>query len=133
MHAHGIDVFHVADRDTVSGAVAHHLVLDFLPAGDAALHQNLAHAGKTQAVCQNLLQLHLVMGDTAAASAQRIGGTQHHRIADFGSEGNAVLDVRHHQGGRAGLSDLFHGVLEFLSILRLADGLRGGSKKLYVM
>ena len=123
MHAHGIDVFHVADRDAVSGAVAHHLIFDFLPAGDAALHQNLTHTGETQAVCQNLLQLHLVMGDTAAASSQRIGGTQHHRIADFGSEGHAVLDGRHHQGGRAGLSDFFHGILEFLSVLRLTDGL----------
>ena len=83
MHAHGIDVFHVADRDAVSRAVAHHLILDLLPAGDAALHQHLAHTGEAQAVCQDLLQLHLVMGDAAAASAQRIGGSQHHRIADL--------------------------------------------------
>ena len=83
VHAHRIDVFHIADCDAVSRTVAHHLILDLLPAGDAALHQHLSHTGKAQAVCQNLLQLHLVMGDTAAASAQRIGGTQHHRIADL--------------------------------------------------
>ena len=43
VHAHGIDIFHITNRDHVTGAVPHHLILDFLPAGNAALHQNLSH------------------------------------------------------------------------------------------
>ncbi len=36
--ANRIDVFHVADGDAVACTVSHYFVLDFLPAGDAALH-----------------------------------------------------------------------------------------------
>ena len=32
MHAHRVDVLHIADGDAVVGGVSHHLVLDFLPA-----------------------------------------------------------------------------------------------------
>ena len=45
VYAYRVDVLHVADSDHVSGTVTHYLILDLLPAGDAALHQNLAYAG----------------------------------------------------------------------------------------
>ena len=41
VHAHRVEVLHVADRDAVVGAVAHHLVLDLFPAEQAALDQHL--------------------------------------------------------------------------------------------
>ena len=39
--AHRVDILHVADGDAVVGAVAHHLVLDLLPADKGAFEENL--------------------------------------------------------------------------------------------
>ncbi len=129
MHTHRIDIFHITYGDTVAGAVPHHLILDFLPSRNAAFHQNLSHPGETQAICQNLLQLDLVMGDTAAGATQRIGRAQHHRISDLMRKRHAVLDILHHQRRRAGFPDLLHRLLEFQTVLRLADRLRRGAQQ----
>ena len=42
--AHRVEVLHVADGDAVVAPVAHHLVLDLLPAAQALLDQHLGHA-----------------------------------------------------------------------------------------
>ncbi len=131
MYAHRVDILHVTDGDTVARAVPHNLVLDLLPARDAALHQHLPHPGQPQAVLQYFLQLHLVVGDAAAGTAQRIGGAQHHRIADGIGKINAVLYRLHHQGGGAGLPDALHQILELLPPLRVTDRGGGGAQQLY--
>ena len=43
--AHRVDVLHVADGDAVVGGVAHHLVLDLLPADKGAFEEHLAYGG----------------------------------------------------------------------------------------
>ena len=133
VHADRIDILHVTYRDAVACAVAHHLILDLFPACDAALHQHFPHTGKTQTVCQDLLQFCLIVGDTAAASAQRIRGTQHDRIADLVGECHTILNIGNDQGCRARLSDLFHRILKFLTILCLLDRGSRSSEELHAM
>ena len=133
MHTHGIDVFHVTYSDTVACAVAHHLILDLLPACNTALHKNLSHTGKAKTVFQNGFQLHLIVGDTAAGTSQCISGTKHHRITDGIGKRDTVLNAFHHLGSRTGLTDLFHGVLKFLTVLSLFDGSCRCSQKLYIV
>ena len=41
MYAERVEVLHVADSDAVVEAVAHHLILHFLPSSEALLHQHL--------------------------------------------------------------------------------------------
>ena len=53
MHADGIEVFHAADRDDVPVLIPHALELDLLPAGNAALHEDLRNRRKPQAVARN--------------------------------------------------------------------------------
>ena len=43
VHAHRVDIFHVTDGDAGAVSVPHDLILDLLPAGDAALHEHLSH------------------------------------------------------------------------------------------
>ena len=43
MYAHRVEVFHIADGDAVALGIAHYLIFNFLPARDAALHQDLPH------------------------------------------------------------------------------------------
>ena len=50
MHTDRIEIFHVTYRDTVSCAVTHYLVFDFLPACDAALYEHLSHTAQTQTI-----------------------------------------------------------------------------------
>ena len=69
MHADGIDIFHVADGDTVSRGITHHLVFYLLPAGYAPFDQNLMHARKPKTVRKYLSKLILIVRYAPAASA----------------------------------------------------------------
>ena len=82
VHAHGVDVLHVADGDGRVVAVADHLVLDLLVSLDALLHEHLMHGREEERVAHDLAELRLVVGEAAARAAQREGRTQHYGIAD---------------------------------------------------
>ena len=71
--AYRVYILHIADRDTVAAAVTHHLILNFFPSRDAALHQNLPHAGETESILQDLHKLNPVVRDPPAAAAKRVG------------------------------------------------------------
>ena len=133
VHADRIQVFHVADGDAVSCSVAHHFVLDFLPAGDAALHQNLPHSRKTETVLKNLAELCRIMCNTAAGAAQRVGRTQNNREADLFCEFYTVFHVLNDIGGCDRLADLLHGFLEHLAVLCLFNGQSRCSEELYAV
>ena len=133
MHTHRIDVFHVADGNTVARGITHNLVLNLLPAGNAALHQHLVDTAQTQAVGQDIHQFLLVVGDSAAASPKGKGRTQHNRVADGVGKLDTILHVVYHSGRGAGLADLLHGILERLAVLRLEDRLGGGSDQFHAM
>ena len=117
-----VEVFHIADGDAVAVPVAHHLVFDFLPAGDAALDQHLPHAAAVQPHRRNCPKLFLAVRDAAAAAAQRIGGAHHHGVADPLRDLQAVLYGPGRLAFRAGLMDAGHSLFEQLPVLGHADG-----------
>ena len=130
MHTYRVNVLHGAHRHYVAQAVPHDLKLDFLPPGNAALHQNLGNGRQAQAVFGNLLQFRAVLADTAAAAAQGVCRAHNDRIADFLRKGQRVGDILHHLAGDTGLADGFHGFLEFQPVLRLLDGFTGSAQEL---
>ena len=117
MDTHRINIFHITDSNHVSRTVAHYFILYFLPSGNTALHQNLAHAGKPQAVFQNFRALFRIFCDSAAGTAQGIGRPEHHRIADLRGYSQAVRNAFHNLGGSHRLSDFFHGFLKHFPVL----------------
>ena len=125
MNADGIDIFHVADRDAVSGRVPDDLVLDFLPTGDTALHKDFVHSRKPEAVLENLPELVFIVGNAAAGAAQGIGGTENHRVANLVRKLYAGFHVVNDFRRSDGFSDYLHRILEGLAVLRLLDGLGG--------
>ena len=133
MNAYRVDILHIADSNTVACTVPHYLILDFLPSGDAALYKHLAHSGKTKAVFQNLSQLIFVVGDTAAASSKSISRTEDHRITYGLCKGKSILHRSDYLGSRNRFADFFHGIFEFLTVLRLTDGLRSRTDQTYMM
>src|SRR5213078_578815 len=80
--AHGVDVLHVAYRDAVVAGVAHHLVLDLLPALETLLDQYLGDAAGESAP-QGRFDLRLEPHDAAALPAERVAAAQHDRQPDL--------------------------------------------------
>jgi len=81
VNAQRIDVLHVAHRDAVVKAVAHNLVLDFLPAFDGLVDQDLVGHGKGRGGQSD--QLVLVVGEAGAEAAESEGGANKQRVADL--------------------------------------------------
>ena len=131
MHAHGVDVLHGAHGDHVARGVPHDLKLDFLPAGNAALNEHLAHAAQVDAAVGDLPQGVLVVGDAAAGAAQGVGGTDDDGVADLVGEVHRILHGVDHLRGDAGLANGLHAVLKALAVLRLVDGGGAGAQQLH--
>ena len=71
VHAHRIDVLDRADDDEVVRDVAHHLELEFLPADDGFLNEDLVHRAQIDSATRELSELLDVVRDATANAAQR--------------------------------------------------------------
>ena len=79
--------------------------------------------GKTQAVGADLDEFFLGLADAAAGAAHGKGRAHDDRVADAVGTGQCVLQRLHHLGGDDGLVQLFHRLLEQLTVLGAVDGL----------
>ena len=122
MDADGIQVLHVADGDNVALGVTHDLVLDFLPAGNALLYEDLVDRRQAQTVGGDFMQLLAVLADAAAGAAHGKSRAHDDRVADDLGKVQCVVQILHDFGGDDGLVQLFHRVLEQLAILGAIDG-----------
>ncbi len=73
MDAHRIKIFHIAHNNTVVRIVPDHFILDFLPARNALLQQDLMNHAVLQAFCHNGSAFLHIMGDAASGATQGIG------------------------------------------------------------
>ncbi len=83
MDADGVNVFHITHDDTVVGIVTDHFIFDFLPAGNALFEQNLVDQAHLKAAGGDIPKLVHIVGNAAARTAQRIGGTYDQREGAF--------------------------------------------------
>ena len=81
--AQWVEVFHIANRDTVVIAVAHHFILNLFPTLQTLLYQHLRREGKS--LFGQDIEFLFVVGKAAAQSAQGVSSTDNHRIAQCGS------------------------------------------------
>ena len=70
--AHRIEVLDRADDDAVVVLVAHHLGLEFLPADERFLDENLADRRRFEAALGHGIELLAVVGDAAAGAAEGV-------------------------------------------------------------
>ena len=127
--AERIDVLHRAHRDARVVGVAHHLVLDLLPADEAALDHDLADRAGTQAGPDPLAVGRLGLDDAAARAAERERGPDDGRQPDRRRAprprkrrerpGRALDD----EAGRVRLADPVEQVAERLAVLGHPDRL----------
>ena len=123
MDAQRVEVLHVADRDAVVVAVAHHLVLYLLPALEALLHQHLGR--EREGLLAEAGQLLLVVCEATTQSAQRIGCTDDDGVAELLSSLAGLLHVLASLALDGLDVDLVKLLDEELAVLRVHDGLHG--------
>ena len=76
--AERVEVFHVADRDAVVEAVAHHFILHFFPALQALFDQNLRR--ERESLLGQFVEFGLIVAKSRSESAQRVSRTDNHGI-----------------------------------------------------
>ena len=130
VHAHGIEVLDRTDDDAVVVLVAHDLHFVFLPAEQRLLDQQFAGRTGFETALADLDEFFLVVGDAAAAAAHserrsndgRKAQRRLHLLRLFHAVGNGRA--------RRAEADPGHRLLELLAVLRLVDGLLGGTDHL---
>ncbi len=127
--AQRVEVFHVADRDTVVVTVAHHLVLDLFPTTQRLLDQHLRRE-RERFLCQRI-QFFLVVTETGTESAQGVRCTDDDGIAQVLGGLAGCLDIL------AGLRldgfdiDLVEPLYKEFAVFGVDDGLHGGTENLH--
>src|SRR5262249_49503873 len=93
VHAHGIEVLNRTDDDNVVAQVAHDFELVLFPSEDRLFDQSLVYWREVETTGEDIEQLFAVVGDAAAASAQREAWAHNNRKADFSGEFEAIFQV----------------------------------------
>ncbi len=128
MDADGVDVLHVADDDAVVGGVAQDFVFDFFPAEEAGFDQGLVDEACGQAGFKGFSKLRFTADDAAAGAAEGVRRSYHERVACYGCEVYARLDVGHDRALGDGLADREHRFLEARAVLGEDDRLDRGAE-----
>src|SRR3989344_3702441 len=100
MNAHRVEIFHVAHRDAVVGAVADDLILDFFPSAQIFLDKHLRYTCLSDArsqVAEDFGKLRheflLTAYDSRALAVKRESRANHDGIADLLCGSNRLLGV----------------------------------------
>ena len=126
-----VEVFHVADRDAVVEAVAHHFILHFFPAFQALFDQDLRR--ERESLLGQFVEFGFVVAKARTESAERVGRADNHGIAQRFC-GAARVFQRFH-----GLTldrfdvDLVQFLDKQLAVFRVHDGLHGRAEHLEVI
>ena len=81
--SHWVEVFYRADDHDIVIQVAHDLELEFFPAQNRFLDQQLMDWRKLETPVDNLTKLLQIEGYSSPRSAQRVGRPNHRRQTDF--------------------------------------------------
>ncbi len=131
MDAHRVEVLDRADHDAVVRAVAHDLELEFLPACDRSLHEDLAHRAGGETSGREPAEGLVVGGNARTGAPEDEGRPDDEREADDDRRLERFLHVM----GKTGLGhrkpDLGHRLLEPVAVLGGADRLELGADELH--
>ena len=129
--AQRVEILHIADSDAVIVAVAHHFVLDFLPAAKRLLDEQLRR--ERQCLGRYSVQFLLIVAEAASKSSERVRGAENDGVAYLSRSSPRLLYGLH--GVRAyGLHfDLVEPPDEKLAVLGVHNGLHGRAKYLDVI
>ncbi len=127
MNTHRIEVLDRANDDAVVLPVAHNLHLELFPADHRLLDQQLAGRRGFQSTFADGDELFLVVGNTAAGSAERERRPYDGRKADHRLNLHRFLHAVRYGRSWAPQTDFRHRLLEFFAVLGLVDRLLRGT------
>lgn len=122
----GVEVLHVANSDAVVVSIADNLILDFLPATERLLDQNLGRKG--QGARGQVLQLLGVGSETGTQTTQSVGRTDDDGVSNSLSSLQGLVDGADRNGFGDGDVDLVQGLGEKITVLTGLQGLDAGSQ-----
>ncbi len=130
MHTHGIKVLDRADNDAVIVAIANHLHLIFFPTDERLINKKFVSGREVKTANTDCLKFLSVVGDTAARSTHREGGSDNAGETDILKNAKGLFE-RMRQGRPRGFqTDSFHRLIKKLSILCLINRFLGGANHL---
>ena len=126
-----VEVLHITDGDTVVVAVTYDLVLDFLPALEALLYEDLR--GEGEGLATQLVKLSFVVAEAATQATESVGGTDDDGVAQllgcttriFGSLYGMALDRLD--------ADLIELASEEVTVFGIHDSLDGRTQDLDIV
>ena len=133
MNADRVKVLHVTNGNHVALCVAHYLIFNFLPAGNALFNQHLMNGGKTQAVRADFAQLLGIVTNAAAGAAHGKGRAHDNRVADFLGKAQSILQRFHYFRRNNRLVQLLHRVFKELTVLRTVNGVGAAAQKTHTL
>ena len=126
--AKGVEVLHVADGDAVVGGVADNLILDFLPALQGLLDQDLR--GESERPGGHVAELLLVMRESRSKTAQSVGSANDDGVSNNLGGFQSLLNGSDSDRLGDGDVDLSEGLGEEFSVLTGLEGLNWRSQDL---
>ena len=127
MHAHGVDVLDRTHDDDVVAAVAHQLELEFLPAVDRFLDEDVGTGGSGQPVAGHPVDILGGVRHTRAQSAHGERRTHDYRQSEFDDGFAHLVHGETHTGAGGFAADFGDDVLEPLPVLAALDRLEVGA------
>ena len=122
MHTHRVHVFNGTDNNGVVGLVAHHFHLEFFPAQQAFIDQDLVHRARIQAGFAEMLIIIAVIGHTATGAAHGKGGANDGRQADVFQRGHTFIHRGGDRGTRVFDAQAIHSLAKQLAVLGHFNG-----------
>src|SRR5438552_10533952 len=129
MHAHRIDVLHVAYGDARVRAVAHDLVFDLLPSKERSLDKHLHDWRGRHPTRHASRQLRGIVRDATPGAAESEGRTDDERVSNARCECERLLDRVGGDRFRDGLADREEKLFERLAVFGLLDRGEGRAEK----
>ena len=132
VHAHGVDIFHIANANAIVVGVAHHFILNLFVAEQRFFDQHLPDHRRLQPAHRYINQFVGGICKAAAFTAESISGANDDGEADFFSEGNRAVNVLNDRRLRNGLIDCLHCLFEQIAILSVSDGIGRSAQNFHI-
>ncbi len=131
MDSQWVEVFHVADGDTVVEAVAHHLVFHFFPSLERFLHEYLGRERK--GLLGEGHEFLLIVAETAAEASEGIGCAHYHREAEAVGSLYGLLHGIHSLALDCLYADFIELFDEEFAVFGVHDSLYGGAEHFQIV
>ena len=131
MDSEGVEVLHVADRDTVVETVAHHFVFHFLPALERLFNKHLRR--ERECFLHECFEFRVIVTEAAAEAAEGVSSTHNHGIAERAGHTQRFLDRIHSLAADSLYVNLIELFNKQLAVFRIHDGLHGSAEHFHAI